>query len=258
MAAANVSFVNKPVWVDLSSADPAGARDFYSRVFGWQIEVNPDPQYGGYALARVNGNDVAGIGPKQSAEAPSAWMVYVGTNDADEVARRVAEAGGQVVMPPMSVGDQGRMGVFRDPAGAFISVWQPKRMAGFQTGAANTFGWAELNARGLDRDLGFYARVFGWDPKNSASMGEGQPYTEFYLAGESIAGAMEMSPMVPQNVPSYWMAYFLVDDVDAAYELVLASGGRMMLEPQDFQGGRFAIVADPQGASFGLLKMRVA
>jgi predicted enzyme related to lactoylglutathione lyase len=39
---------NKPVWVDLASSDAAGAREFYGRLFGWQVEVNPDPQYGGY------------------------------------------------------------------------------------------------------------------------------------------------------------------------------------------------------------------
>ena len=47
------------------------------------------------------------------------------------------------------VGDQGRMAVYQDPAGAFISAWQGTRMGGFQTNAPNSFGWAELNARGV-------------------------------------------------------------------------------------------------------------
>ena len=54
---------NKIVWVELSTPDAAAARDFYAKLFGWRVEVNPDPQYGGYALAKVGDADVAGIGP---------------------------------------------------------------------------------------------------------------------------------------------------------------------------------------------------
>jgi predicted enzyme related to lactoylglutathione lyase len=65
MAEAKTAVAHKPVWVDLSSGDAAGSRDFYSKLFGWKVDVNPDPQYGGYALAKIGGKDVAGIGPKQ-------------------------------------------------------------------------------------------------------------------------------------------------------------------------------------------------
>ena len=49
------TMINGPAWVDLSSPDAAASRDFYGKLFGWNIEVNPDPQYGGYALARIGG-----------------------------------------------------------------------------------------------------------------------------------------------------------------------------------------------------------
>src|SRR5439155_12935261 len=81
MAEARTSVANKPAWVDLSSSDAAGSREFYSKLFGWQIEVSPDPQYGGYGMAKIGGKDVAGIGPKMSEQAPTAWMVYIGTTD---------------------------------------------------------------------------------------------------------------------------------------------------------------------------------
>lgn len=253
MVDAVAAATNKPAWVDLSSSDPAASREFYSKLFGWQVEVDPDPQYGGYALARIGGRDVAGIGPKMMPEAPTAWMAYIGTDDADALADRVKAAGGNVIAPPMEVGDQGRMAVFQDPSGAFISAWQRKAMGGFSTDSPNTFGWAELNARGLDKAVAFYAAVFGWVSKTS-EMGEGQPpYTEFLLRGESIAGAMEMNPMVPAQVPSYWMVYFEVSDVDGSFRKATEAGAQEMLAPQDFPGGRFAILTDPQGAVFGLL-----
>src|SRR2546427_7374223 len=62
MAEAKTAVANKPVWADLSSPDAEGSRKFYSKLFGWNIEVNPDPQYGGYGMARIAGKDVAGVG----------------------------------------------------------------------------------------------------------------------------------------------------------------------------------------------------
>ena len=255
MAQATTMIANKPAWVDLASADAEASRNFYSKLFGWQVEVNPDPQYGGYGLARTGGKDAAGIGPKMDPNGPTAWNLYIGTDDIEELTRKVQAAGGTAVMAPFDVGDQGRMAVYQDPAGAFISAWQGTRMGGFQTNAPNSFGWAEANARGVEKVLPFYEQVFGWTIRQS-EMGEGQPpYTEFLLDGQSIAGAWEMNPMVPAEVPSYWQVYFAVEDVDAAFKKAIDLGAQELLPPQDMPGGRFAIVSDPEGASFGLLKM---
>jgi predicted enzyme related to lactoylglutathione lyase len=252
MADAAIAVANKPAWIDLGSTDPAAARDFYFKVFGWDIEVNPDPQYGGYGLAKIGGKDVAGIGGTQSPDQPSAWSFYIGTEDAERLGQQVEKAGGTVVVPKLDVGDQGTMVVFQDPSGAFISGWQPSIMGGFQTKGPGTFSWAELNARGLDKALPFYRDVFGWTSKSRGD--DTQPYTEFQVDGESIGGAVEMSPMVPAQVPSYWLVYFDVDDIDGTFRRAIDAGAREMLAPQDYPGGRFAILTDPQGAAFGLMK----
>jgi predicted enzyme related to lactoylglutathione lyase len=254
MAQATTAIINRPAWVDLAATDAKAEADYYSKLFGWRVEVNPDPQYGGYGIAKIGDQDAAGIGPKQQPGGPTAWTLYIGTRDVDDLAKRIQAAGGKVVAPPFDVGDQGRMAVFQDPAGAFISAWQGTRMGGFETEADNSFGWTELNARGVGNTVPFYSEVFGWTTRTS-EMGEGQPpYTEFLLDGESVAGAWEMNPMVSPEVPSYWQVYFSVDDVDSAHRKALELGGTEMVEPQDFPGGRFSIVSDPEGASFGLLK----
>jgi predicted enzyme related to lactoylglutathione lyase len=206
-------------------------------------------------MARIGGKDVAGIGPKQNPDAPTAWSLYIGTTDVAGVADKVQAAGGTVVAPAFDVGDQGRMAVFQDPTGAFISGWQPAAMGRFESGVPNSFGWAELSARGFDRAVPFYQKVFGWSAK-VADMGEGNPpYTEFQLDGVSIAGGTEMMSMVPAEVPSYWLVYFGVADVDASFKAATEAGATETMAPQDFPGGRFAIVSDPQGAAFGLLRM---
>ncbi|HEX5014771.1 MAG TPA: VOC family protein [Candidatus Limnocylindrales bacterium] len=243
---------NKPAWVDLAATDAAAARAFYSKVFGWTVDVNPDPEYGGYGLARVNGKDAAGIGPTQSPDQPAAWSVYIGSDDLEILSKSVVDAGGTVAVPAFDVGDQGRMAVFQDPTGAFISAWQATQMGGFQTDGPNAFGWAELSARGLQSALPFYERVFGWTAKSVGT--PQQPYTEFQLDGHSIAGAMEMNPMVPDQVPSYWMVYFAVDDVGSTHLTAIEAGATELVAPIDFPGGRMSIVNDPQGAAFGLMR----
>jgi predicted enzyme related to lactoylglutathione lyase len=254
MAKSTVAVANRPVWVELSTPDVSASRRFYEKLFGWKVEVTTDPQYGGYAMARIGDKDAAGIGPKQSPEQPTVWAIYIGTDDVDRLAEKVKSAGGAVLAAPFDVGDQGRMAVFQDPTGAVISAWQAAGMRTFASDEPNAYNWAELNARGIDKAIRFYESVFGWTHKTT-EMAEGQPpYTEFQIGGESIAGAMEMNPQIPAGVPSYWMPYFGVADVDRAFQQAIQAGGKEMVSPQDYPGGRFAILSDPHGAAFGLLK----
>jgi hypothetical protein len=256
MAETKTAIANKPAWVDLASSDAAASREFYAKLFGWKVEVNPDPQYGGYAMGEINGKTVAGIGPKMSPQQPTAWSLYIGTENADATAKKAEQAGGKVVAPPFDVGNQGRMATFQDPIGAFISIWQPNQMAGeFPQGQPGMFGWAELQGRGVEKAVPFYQKLFGWNPKKSEMSQEGQPpYTEFQINGESIAGATDLGANAPAQMPNYWLVYFAVQDVDKAFKTATGLGAREMLPPMDFPGGRFTILSDPQGAVFGLLK----
>ncbi len=85
---------------------------------------------------------------------------------------------------------------------------------------------------------------------------DGTLYTEFELDGQRVAGGMEMVATVPAEVPSYWGVYFNVEDVDGATRTAIDAGARPLQEPMDFSGGRFSILTDPQGAAFGVLKLR--
>jgi len=82
----------------------------------------------------------------------------------------------------------------------------------------------------------------------------GPDYIEFQIDGQSVAGAWAMDPAQMGGAPSQWMVYFAVDDVDAVFRRALENGGREINAPQAYPGGEFAIVSDPEGAAFGLLK----
>src|SRR5438270_270709 len=128
-------------------------------------------------------------------------------------------------------------------------------MAEAKTAIANKPVWVDLSTTDAAAAREFYSKVFGWTLETN-DMGTNQPpYYEFQLGGQSVAGAQEMQPMVPAQVPSYWLVYFTVADVDKSFKVATQAGAREMLAPMDFPGGRLAILTDPQGASFGLLKM---
>jgi predicted enzyme related to lactoylglutathione lyase len=77
-------------------------------------------------------------------------------------------------------------------------------------------------------------------------------YTEFKLDGKSIAGGMK-PPM--EGMPAAWLVYFAVDDADAAAAKAKELGGTVMQEPTDIPAGRIAVVVDPQGAVFSIIKL---
>lgn len=245
----------RPIWIDNSSRDPAANRAFYGGLFGWTMNISEDPAFGGYAVAQLDGQDVAGFGVQQDPSMPAShWNVYIGTPDAQETAAAAAAAGGTILMEPFPIGTMGTSAFIADPSGAVFGLWQAADMDGFDVQGTNAFGWAELNARGIGPAVPFYEQVFGWTSRSS-DLGEGLRYIEFLDGDESLAGAMEMAPMVPAEVPSYWQVYFSVEDLDATYTAALAGGAGPIMGPAAMPGGRYAILADPQGGVFGLLRM---
>jgi hypothetical protein len=242
-----------PSWVDLSSPDPDAAAVFYGELFGWEVPP-ARPDTGGYRMAEQRGLPVAGIGPRMQEGMPPAWTTYVATADADATAAEVTAAGGQTFLPPMDVLDVGRMAVFADPAGAVFAVWQPGKHQG--AGIVNepvSLSWNELATRQPDAAVAFYQRVFGWQPRTMA-MGESS-YTEWLLDGASVGGMMPMDDSFPAQVPAHWRAYFAVADTDATVARATELGGAVHVPPMDIPQGRFAALADPDGAMFSVIRL---
>ena len=71
-----------PCWPDLNVPDVPAAAAFYATVLGWTCP-EPDPDYGGYVIASVDGAAAAGIGPQTMPEIRPAWTLYIATDDAD-------------------------------------------------------------------------------------------------------------------------------------------------------------------------------
>ncbi|MCU1490389.1 MAG: Glyoxalase/bleomycin resistance protein/dioxygenase [Acidimicrobiaceae bacterium] len=240
-----------PCWVDHQSADPAGAVAFYSSLFGWEAEDQGEDA-GHYNLCRLRGLDAAGIGPSMGPR-PAAWTMHVSVDDIEKSAA-VVTVRGQVVVEPMDVMEAGRLAICTDSSGAFFALWQPGAHIGARiANEPGAFTWNELEAREPAAALSFYPAVFGWEPK-TATEGPG-PYTEWLLNGRSIAGMMPMDSSIPPEVPSYWLVYFAVTDTAASVEQATGLGASVVVPPTEIPQGIFAILSDPQGATFAVIAM---
>lgn len=118
------------------------------------------------------------------------------------------------------------------------------------------FIWYELMTPDPAAATDFYSKVTGWTAKDSGM--PGMSYTLFNVPGfeMGVAGMMELTPeFTARNIPPNWTGYVWVDDVDAKAKEFADNGGTVHHQPQDIPGiGRFAVVADPQGAVISLFK----
>ncbi len=242
-----------PAWVDLSVPDRDAALEFYRQVMDWEYVVN-GPEYGNYAIATVDGRAAAGIGPTPpGAEGvPPNWTTYLASDDVDATCEKIRANGGSVLFGPDDVGEAGRMAIATDPTGAVFGVWQ----AGTTFGAAvvnqpGALGWNELISRDASAARRFYAAVFGYEYTPVEDSGD---YTTIDGDGPGgvIGGIGQLPAGAPAEASSHWMAYFSVDDVDAAVKRVAEAGGTVRRPPEDTPFGRFAPCQDPYGAWFTL------
>ena len=241
-----------PSWVDHAAKDVAASNSFYSGLFGWEAEDQGE-EMGHYTILRKGGKTVAGNMTVMMEGQPSAWVSYVSVDDADATTDLAKKAGAAVFVEPMDVSDIGRMALFADPTGAAIGVWQPKTFKGAElANEPGSFAWNELNTRDVPAAKAFYTEVFGWKA-NDMDMG-GMSYTEWRLGDKPVAGMQAMPDMVPAEVPAHWLVYFAVDDTDATVSKATGAGATTLVPPMDIPPGRFAVLSDPEGAAFAVIK----
>ncbi|MCA9920219.1 MAG: VOC family protein [Anaerolineales bacterium] len=244
-------------WVDLTTPDQNGAKAFYSALFGWETDDRPLPMGGTYTMLQLEGKNVAGLGemqPEMKAQGmPAFWASYVKHDDVDSIAAKIAEAGGNLMFPPMDVMDSGRMTMGMDSTGAAFGVWQPQEHTGAElVNMPNTLVWNELQSRQPDAAKAFYESVFGWESKADEN-----GYVTFAVNGRMQAGMITMDENWGPDIPNNWSVYFMVEDVEAKSALAQKLGG-MVIVPATQAGemGRFAVISDPQGGVFTIMSFK--
>ncbi|MBL1089307.1 MULTISPECIES: VOC family protein [Streptomyces] len=113
--------------------------------------------------------------------------------------------------------------------------------------------WVELGTSDVDAAKVYYREVFGWRAETDLRP-EAGGYTVFLLGAAPVAA---VTPLYAPGQPTAWTVSFATRDADALAAAVTEAGGRQVRAPMDvFQQGRFAVLADPEGALFSVWQAR--
>src|SRR3954453_2399839 len=264
-------------FIDTERTDVDAAMAFYGGLFGWSYKVVTPEGAPRFALAQLEGLDVAGIGAATNG-GPPAWNTYFAVEDADASAAKAEGAGGRTLVAPLDFGEAGRMAVCADPQGAAFRVWQAREAGGSElVNAPGAWNWSDLQTRDIDAAKAFYSTVFGWEYTDvdfgagAATMirvpGYGDhlealnPGTlERHRAGgapegfSDAIGWMQM-PTEPSG-PARWSITFSVADADQAAARTAELGGAVLAGPFDVPYSRTTVIRDPDGATVTLSQFK--
>ena len=240
-------------WHELYSKEIDKTKAFYTKVLGWSYEAWGD---GSYSMIKAGDNYVGGVMDINKPEfggMHGAWGYCVDVANVDETAARVEKLGGKLINPPTDVPGIGRMAQLIEPSGSMFSVITLTEHATehkpTQTGQ---FLWVELLTRDAAKATAFLGELLNWKAQEVDM--PGGKYTLLFSEGRSASGMMPMPPQVPAEVPSHWVGYISVPDVDATAKFIEAAGGQILFPPMDVPGiGRFTQFLDPTGATAAIM-----
>ena len=245
------------VWHELGTNDVKQAVRFYSELFGWKTrEQDMGPGFT-YTMLKAGDTDVGGIAPLDPADkAPPHWRAYCTVPDVDAAARRAAQLGGGVLVPPTDIPNVGRFAVVVDPQGGVLLPFrsdQPEMAETQGPPPVGTFCWDELMTSDPVAAVAFYTEIYRWTVTEQ-DMGPGGTY-RVLKRGDVMTGGIMKLPM--PEVPTYWGAYVAVANVEATMKRAESLKAKVIVPPADIPNmGRFAIFADPAGAVLAVFQGR--
>ena len=115
---------NPFIHVELNSDNRDRSKKFYGQLFKWEFSDSPSPVPEGiYTHIKVGEGTGGGI-MKKIPGAPTMWIPYVLVDSVDETIKKARQLGATICVEKMSVPDMGSLGIFVDPDGATLAVWE--------------------------------------------------------------------------------------------------------------------------------------
>lgn len=118
------------------------------------------------------------------------------------------------------------------------------------------FSWQELTTTNVSAAKGFYRALLGWNTLDVTQEGDSKrtTYTVLKVGDEEIGGIVAM-PNPQRGDVAYWAPYVTVDNVDATAKHAEELGGKIIVPPTNIPTfGRYAVIQDPQGAEFSIIR----
>jgi predicted enzyme related to lactoylglutathione lyase len=232
-----------PCWVD-ANVETREQREsligFYSALFGWTFEVG-SAETGFYSIARSAGQPVLGIG--QGPGGAGHMVTYFSTPDIALSLERAKGKGGQLVMGPMQIMDQGTMALVMDSTGAMHGLWQPDKFAGFGVMyEPNSPGWFDHVSENTATAAGYYLEILanGIELHVEADM-------QILRRGEWFASLTKEDCSV---IAPHWTPIFVVDSLERFRNAVRELGGKIIVEEMPVPGSAISVFQEPVMGSY--------
>ena len=246
-----------PIWFDLATPDPQGAKQFYSGLFGWEWADVPMSGGNTYHMAIRGDANIAGMsGDRESDGIAGVWINNVYVDDAEETVKRIVANGGSVLPGPHNADGWGVTATVATPEGAVFGLWQSLMGNGADVFAEpGAVCWIEYHTHDLDAATGFYSEVFGAGfekmiiPSNDGS-GVDFTLTMLSVDGEQMPCAFAQLP--DATMLASWATYFMGEDIHAAVAKAQSLGAELTFGVMDVPPGSLASLVDPQGVRFSL------
>jgi predicted enzyme related to lactoylglutathione lyase len=116
--------MSKIVHIEIPAPDLEKASEFYSKVFGWKVEIEPEMNY---AMWSAGEEAIAGGFTKQGKPSRDGSLLYIEADDIEAKLREIEEAGGSTLTPKTKISDEyGYYAEFIDISGNKLGLWSNK------------------------------------------------------------------------------------------------------------------------------------
>ena len=246
-----------PIWFDLLTPDPDGAKEFYNGLFGWEWADVPMSGGNTYHMAIMEDCNIAGMSANDDANGVAGvWVNSVYVEDAEETVERIKGNGGRVLSGPHNADGWGVSARVATPEGAVFGIWQSLMGHGADVFAEpGSVCWIEYHTGDLEAAKQFYSETFGADfdamtiPMDDDA-GSGYTLTMLSIDGRQMPCAF--FELTEEESMARWATYFMVEDIHASVTKAQSLGAELTLGVMDVAPGSFAVMIDPQGVSFSL------
>lgn len=246
-----------PIWFDLATPDPQGAKAFYTGLFVWEWADVPMSSGNTYHMAIRGDANIAGMSAETGEDtAKQVWNNRVYVADAEEIAKRIEANGGRVLSGPNNADGWGVTATVATPEGAVFGLWQSLMGQGADVfGERGAVCWVEYHTRDLVAAKEFYSEVFGAGfeemtvPSNYGSGAE-FTLTMLSISGEQMPCAFVQLP--DESMSASWATYFMVEDIHSSVARAQSLGAELAFGVIDVPHGSLGPLIDPQGVRFSL------
>ena len=236
-----------PAWVDVMVSDLNRSKEFYGQVSaGSSRRARPSS---GATRRLVSGamRSPAWVRCRARIRPPPAWTTYLASDALDATLAKITEAGGQVFVPAMEIGDFGGMAVVADPTGAVFGLWKSGTHTGFDL--FNDPGAVVWN-EGMVGDLEAARHVLRRRLRLHLRAGRGGHAVRHGVAERPAGVRLGSIELAGPGIPPHWRTYFAVADADATCAKVNELGGHVVAEPWATPFGKMAAVSGPDDEVF--------